>query len=392
MTMIGPPPPLGNPLPPVVDTAGAAQGAMHLPLQEQHMDFLGDFLPQQLIPFQNQTRTPLSSGGGVSNHLSTFAKNERGGEGGQCLVVNDHHDGSQQNHPPPTQQGQQHDLFASLQAQHLVLQQAVAAQPGMLTMMTHQQGLLNNFQSTGFFVPQLTSPATGSNFMNIIPTFISSPPPTNNATINPDAFASSTGNKNTSMNDEWTTPILGAADKGLYNHDFEPTAFPEEEADGPTATGADTLISGRKPVLLFMGCDEECLSEYQCLVRQQIEMFEAGSSDLQSSAKGRNKPIALGQVGIRCRHCSMIPPKQRKKGAMYFPTKLNGLYQAAQSLASGHLCTHCDHIPTVIREELLILKEKKSSAGGGKDYWGDGVRIIGVYENDDGLRFTKEKK
>ena len=144
--------------------------------------------------------------------------------------------------------------------------------------------------------------------------------------------------------------------------------------------------------MLFMGCDTESLSEYQCLVRQQIEMFEAGVNDLESSTKGRNKPIILGQVGIRCRHCSTVPPKQRKKGSMYYPTKLNGLYQAAQSLASGHLCAHCNHIPAKIREQLLILKEKKSSAGGGKDYWGEGVRVIGVYEDKGGLRFRSEKK
>ena len=140
-----------------------------------------------------------------------------------------------------------------------------------------------------------------------------------------------------------------------------------------------------------MPCDDESLSEYQCLVRQQIEIFEAGLAEVESNAKGRNKPIVLGQVGIRCRHCSKVAPKQRTKGAMYYPAKLNGLYQAAQSLASGHLCVHCQHIPPGIRQELIVLKEKKSSAGGGKDYWGDGVRILGVFEDEDGLRFQGGK-
>jgi hypothetical protein len=149
-------------------------------------------------------------------------------------------------------------------------------------------------------------------------------------------------------------------------------------------------LSGRKPQTLYMTCDDDSLSEYQCLVRKQIEIFEARPDDVESNAKGRNKPIILGQVGIRCRHCQFLAPKSRQRGATYYPAKLNGLYQAAQSMASGHLCYHCNHIPQDLRNELLVLRERKSSAGGGKKYWGDGVRILGVYEDDNGLRFQRE--
>jgi hypothetical protein len=153
--------------------------------------------------------------------------------------------------------------------------------------------------------------------------------------------------------------------------------------------GGNSKWAGRHPVTLFMSCDDDSLSEYQCLVRKQIELFEARKEEVESNSKGRNKPIVLGQVGIRCRHCSMLSPKHRSRGAMYYPAKLNGLYQAAQSMASGHLCHHCQHTPHDIRQELLILRERKSSAGGGKKYWGDGVRVLGVFEDDDGLRFKK---
>jgi hypothetical protein len=166
-----------------------------------------------------------------------------------------------------------------------------------------------------------------------------------------------------------------------------PTDLADGAASNPDKKSAK--LAGRHPVALYMSCDEDSLSEYQCLVRNQIELFEARREEVESNAKGRNKPIVLGQVGIRCRHCSMLPPRQRARGAMYYPAKLNGLYQAAQSMASGHLCYHCQHIPVAIRQELLVLRERKSSAGGGKKYWGDGVRIIGVFEDEDGLRFDK---
>jgi hypothetical protein len=133
---------------------------------------------------------------------------------------------------------------------------------------------------------------------------------------------------------------------------------------------------------LYMKCDDENISRYQCLVRQQIELFAASEEDIDSNAQGRNKPIVLGQVGIRCRHCSKIPPRHRTRGATYYPAKLTGLYQAAQNMASAHLCNHCQHIPDALRRNLIALRDRKSSAGGGKQYWADGVRVLGVIESD----------
>jgi hypothetical protein len=47
-------------------------------------------------------------------------------------------------------------------------------------------------------------------------------------------------------------------------------------------------------------------------------------------------------------------------------------------------------IPPEIRERLLFLKDQKSSDGGGKRYWANGVRSLGVIETPaDGLTFAK---
>jgi hypothetical protein len=157
----------------------------------------------------------------------------------------------------------------------------------------------------------------------------------------------------------------------------------------PMQVPVDANMTGRPPTVIYMSCDDDSLSEYQCLVRKQIELFEARREDVDSNAQGRNRPIVMGQVGIRCRHCTMLPPKHRARGAIYYPAKLYGLYQAAQNMASSHLCEHCQHVPPDIRAELLKLRDRKSSAGGGKKYWADGVRILGVFEDEDGLRYEK---
>ena len=86
-------------------------------------------------------------------------------------------------------------------------------------------------------------------------------------------------------------------------------------------------LMGRDPIQLYMSCDDERLSAYHALARKHIDFFEADKDDISTNARGRNRPIVLGQVGIRCRHCSHLPPRRRQRAAMYYPFKLDLLYQ-----------------------------------------------------------------
>ena len=109
--------------------------------------------------------------------------------------------------------------------------------------------------------------------------------------------------------------------------------------------------------------------------------------DVQWNAQGRNKAIVLGQVGIRCRYCAQLPTWSRARGAVYYSASLDGLYQAAQNMAKNHLCRHCRLIPDNTRGKLINLRDCKRRAAGGKKYWAEGARVLGVVQNNDGLRF-----
>jgi hypothetical protein len=69
----------------------------------------------------------------------------------------------------------------------------------------------------------------------------------------------------------------------------------------------------------FSGCvplgledDKYWLSELQVYLRANFaEAFGATEEDIAAPMHGRNKPIALGQVGIRCMHC-------KRKFRLYF--------------------------------------------------------------------------
>jgi hypothetical protein len=171
------------------------------------------------------------------------------------------------------------------------------------------------------------------------------------------------------------------------------TALPISQPSAPLSvsnykvTPADVAgLTGRKPVLLYVRQDEDRLSDYQILARKQIELFEASPEDVETSAQGRVRRLRLGQVGIRCRHCTTLPVKQRKRGAFYYPARLEGVYQTAQNMTKLHLLDSCLHIPDALKNELMRV-EKKSLNGAGKKYWSTAIAYIGVDEDEECLRF-----
>ena len=124
------------------------------------------------------------------------------------------------------------------------------------------------------------------------------------------------------------------------------------------------------------------------LARQQLEFFKAQQSDIEAGAQGRNRPIELGQVGVRCIWCADEPHRLRHKAFAYYPSKIVGIYQASQNIVNTHLCQSCHKIPRSIREDLLRLKLKKSGSGGGRRYWIKSAQSRGIVEIETGgLRY-----
>lgn len=145
-------------------------------------------------------------------------------------------------------------------------------------------------------------------------------------------------------------------------------------------------------MLMYINTDDEVLSEYQTLLRKNIEYFEASRQELQTATPGRKKPIVLGQVGIRCIHCASLPVYRRTSAAVYFPARLGRLYQSAQNIGLTHFDRSCVSIDEEFRAKVKSYrnKGKKPSAGhGGKEYWSNAARASGVVETEtDGLCFS----
>ena len=135
--------------------------------------------------------------------------------------------------------------------------------------------------------------------------------------------------------------------------------------------------------------DNRKLSEMQVFLREQIEVFEASQDDVTTHTRGRNKPIRLGQVGIRCKHCAHLPVVQRQKGSTYFPATLLGLYQAAQNQLTTHMQSGlCRDMPEDVKAKFAEFQlNKVTSSGAGRPYWAHSAKKLGLVDTpEDGIR------
>jgi hypothetical protein len=145
------------------------------------------------------------------------------------------------------------------------------------------------------------------------------------------------------------------------------------------------------PTSLARGEDAEKLSPHQVLLRKQIEAFQATSDDVSTHTRGRNKPIGLDQVGIRCRHCAHLPVAKRRKGSTYFPATILGIYQAAQNMSTTHIQSGlCSEMPIDLKQQFETLQNLKvASSGAGRPYWADSAKQLGLVDTEDGIQFIR---
>jgi hypothetical protein len=147
------------------------------------------------------------------------------------------------------------------------------------------------------------------------------------------------------------------------------------------------------PAILALPEDHVKLSTHQVFLRHQIEAFRASEEDISTHTRGRNKPVALGQIGIRCRHCAHVPVGKRQKGSTYFPATVLGLYQAAQNMSTTHMqCGLCSEMPNELKQQFAhLISTKVASFGAGRPYWARAAKKLGFVDTENGIRFLRDQ-
>jgi hypothetical protein len=123
------------------------------------------------------------------------------------------------------------------------------------------------------------------------------------------------------------------------------------------AANQQRLPSTVSLVLLAQPTDATVLSPLHVFVRQQVEVFTATAEDICQPAPGRKNRIQLHQVGLRCIHCRDLPPRDRVKRAVCYPSSVGRVYHSVSDMKFDHF-NHCKGFPPDIRAKFQELKQE----------------------------------
>ena len=101
---------------------------------------------------------------------------------------------------------------------------------------------------------------------------------------------------------------------------------------------AFAVSASMRPTLLTDPLDgrETSMTDGFRFIRRHIEFFPASVADVEDRRKkgGIKSDIRVGQIGIRCVHCSHVAPENRVNGTATFPTNLSLVYQSVRNWQS----------------------------------------------------------
>ena len=146
-------------------------------------------------------------------------------------------------------------------------------------------------------------------------------------------------------------------------------------------------------MLLAMPTDSDSLSDRQCYVRSEmVEIFAASNKDVAARhSKGAQK-LVMGQVGIRCVHCSHLRPRDRAERSVCYPKSICRIYQTVADMQRFHF-EQCREIPPDIRKIYKSLKTTRPrGVGSPQTYWVQSAKLLNLVDTDNGIRFAGEAK
>lgn len=160
-----------------------------------------------------------------------------------------------------------------------------------------------------------------------------------------------------------------------------------EVASGTAARMLKASIAASSPekerVLLALPQDKDWLSDMDCFVRNNVEIFSATENDLAIAKTDKKYPIKLGQVGLRCMHCAGSSMGARREAVMY-PYSISGIYESVRDFQKLHL-DYCPHLPPDLKGAMGKLTHGCSSLSSVlRRYYVQAARALGLFDSEDG--------
>lgn len=136
-------------------------------------------------------------------------------------------------------------------------------------------------------------------------------------------------------------------------------------------------------IVLALPQDKDWLSDMDCFVRNNVEIFSASENDLALARSDKKYPIKLGQVGLRCIHCAASSQGARLEAVMY-PYSVSSIYESVRDFQRLHL-DMCPCLPTDSKSAMGKLSIGCSSLSSVlRRYYVQAARALGLFDSEDG--------
>jgi len=183
--------------------------------------------------------------------------------------------------------------------------------------------------------------------------------------------------------------------QSLYDYHSPPPRYPSAPAY-PVYPNQDISrhryeSSSPKRLMLAMPTDVESLSDRQCYVRSEmVEIFAATEKDVSARHSKGAQRLVVGQVGIRCVHCSHLRPRDRAERAVCYPSSISRVYQTVADMQRFHF-EQCREIPPETRKIYKSLKTTRPrGVGSPQTYWVQSARLLNLVDTENGIRFSTD--
>ena len=206
-------------------------------------------------------------------------------------------------------------------------------------------------------------------------------------------------------------PVLSSSTKRSDREDFKNKAPPRRHSTSSYASASSAQDDSEPPktyfstgpfymlpqprTLAILESDRYSLTPLHCFVRQHcVEAFTATHQDVAQPSKGKRRPVQVGQVGLRCRHCCTQSSRNTtaaapEGGSVYYPTTIASFYNATMNLLQRHL-QKCPSMPQSVLKQYRAIKQEDHYArsGSSKKYWIQSARQLGFVDTEHGVRYV----
>eukprot|EP00526_Cylindrotheca_closterium_P001634 CAMPEP_0113659758 /NCGR_PEP_ID=MMETSP0017_2-20120614/32535_1 /TAXON_ID=2856 /ORGANISM="Cylindrotheca closterium" /LENGTH=1119 /DNA_ID=CAMNT_0000574343 /DNA_START=167 /DNA_END=3526 /DNA_ORIENTATION=- /assembly_acc=CAM_ASM_000147 len=141
-------------------------------------------------------------------------------------------------------------------------------------------------------------------------------------------------------------------------------------------------------ILLAVSEDKNWLSDMDCFIRKQIEVFCATEEDIATAQADRKYPVKVGQVGIRCVHCSTSEGGAIGQAVSY-PFSISGIYESVREFQRLHLDS-CENVTEETKLKLATFKGSSSLSSVLRKYYVSAARALGLQDSSEGIRASGE--